>query len=306
MISKRQQYYFEYIDNCEMCGGKRSEHKILGQRLNQSQGLNPKKSTGISVSVMKCTNCNLIYSHPQPVPHDISDHYGLAPEEYWTEERFEWDENYFSPQIQKTKELLGFREGMKALDCGVGLGKGMRALENAGFETYGFEASLPFYKSAISKMKINPERLKLGMLEEMEYEEASFDFINFGAVLEHFYHPSDCIKRVMKWLKPGGLLHIEVPSSKHLIAKIINAYYKLRGTNYVTHLSPMHSPFHLYEFDIKSFIENSKLENQYSIAYYKYDVGSIYHGPRLVQSMLKKYMEATKTGMQLVIWLRKN
>jgi len=110
----------------------------------------------------------------------------------------------------------------------------------------------------------------------------------------------------MKWLKPGGVLHIEVPSSKHLIAKFLNFYYRLRGTNYVTHLSPMHSPFHLYEFDIKSFTENSKMHNEYSIAHYKYDVGTIFHGPRFVQPLLKKYMELTNTGLQLVVWLRKN
>lgn len=303
---KRQQYYFDYIVNCEMCGSETAGHKVLGQRLNQSQGMNPKKATGISVSVIRCSNCQLIYSNPLPIPFNIQDHYGLPPEAYWNTQKFEWTPDYFSEQIKKTKELLNFTAGMKALDCGAGLGKGILSLQHAGFDAYGFEPSVPFYERALSQMKVDPSRLKLGMLEDFDYEENSFDFINFGAVLEHFYHPDDCIQRAMKWLKPGGVLHIEVPSSKHLIARILNFYYRLRGTNYVTHLSPMHSPFHLYEFDIRSFTENSKMHNEYSIAYYKYDVGTIFHGPRFVQPVLKKYMELTNTGLQLVVWLRKN
>ena len=55
-------YSFEEISTCEMYGDKTDAHIVLGQRLNQSQGLNPKKETGISVSVKKCTNCQLIYA----------------------------------------------------------------------------------------------------------------------------------------------------------------------------------------------------------------------------------------------------
>lgn len=117
---KRQQYYFDRIEHCDMCSAETAGHKILGQRLNQSQGLNPKKKSGITVSVIKCTNCNLIYSNPQPIPFNIQDLYGLPPEAYWNTANFDWDESYFSEQIKKTKELLTFKDGMKALDCGDG------------------------------------------------------------------------------------------------------------------------------------------------------------------------------------------
>ena len=52
----------------------------------------------------------------------------------------------------------------------------------------------------------------------------------------------------MKWLKPGGIVHIEVPS-KHFINKLVNIYYRLIGTNYLL-ISAMHTPFHLYEFSL--------------------------------------------------------
>jgi len=52
----------------------------------------------------------------------------------------------------------------------------------------------------------------------------------------------------MSWLKTDGIMHIEVPSSDWLIARLLNFYYKIRGLDYVTNISPMHEPFHLYEF----------------------------------------------------------
>lgn len=301
---KQLRYYFNYIDTCNMCGSTSEKHKILGQRLNQSQGYNPKSKTGISTSVMKCRNCGLIFSNPQPVPFDIQDHYGVPPENYWKPDYFNVDKNYFSHQIQTTKELSQFQKGMKALDIGAGLGKCMISLENAGYDVYGFEPSVPFYQKALEKMNISPEKLKLGMLEEVEYAENSFDFITFGAVLEHLYDPSAAILKGMKWLKPGGLMHIEVPSSRYLIPKIFNFYFRLRGTNYVNNISPMHRPFHMHEFDIDSFTVHAA-KNNYELAFHEYYVCDVYFIPKLFHPLLKWYMKKTNKGMQLAVWLRK-
>jgi hypothetical protein len=122
--------------------------------------------------------------------------------------------------------------------------------------------------------------------------------------LEHLNDPSDSIIKAMKWLKKDGIIQIEVPSSNHLIAKIYNLFYKIRGTNYVTNLSPMHEPFHLYEFGLKSFKEHSK-NNSYKIIHYEYLVCSIYNLPRILHPFLKFVMSKTNTGMQLSIWLKK-
>jgi 2-polyprenyl-3-methyl-5-hydroxy-6-metoxy-1,4-benzoquinol methylase len=298
-------YQFYEVSHCNMCGAPSSTHKILGQRLNQSQGFRPRGKTGISVSVMQCRNCDLIYSNPQPVPENLQDHYGIPPESYWKGVYFKPDPEYFSKEIAQAKKLLPFQPGMKALDVGAGLGKCMISLSNAGFDAYGFEPSEPFYERALSEMKINPERLKKGMIEEMDYEANSFDFITFGAVLEHFYDADKAIAKAMKWLKPEGLLHIEVPSSRYLIGKLINFYFRLIGTNYVVNISPMHTPFHMYEFGLKSFKENQK-KNNFTIAHYQYYVGQFDGMPRILNPFLNWYMTRTNTGMQLTIWLKKN
>lgn len=303
-MSETLQYSFENVTRCEMCDNNTGSHKVLGQRLNNSQGLNPRAKTGISVSVKKCRNCGLIYSSPMPIPTSIQDHYGVPPEEYWKPSYFEWQPKYFSYEINVLKKLQPIQPGAKALDIGAGLGKCMISLKKAGFDTYGFEPSKPFYERAISKMNISPDRLHLGMMEEMDYEPNFFDFITFGAVLEHLYHPAKSIEKALTWLKPGGVIHIEVPSSRHLLPKLVNFYYRLIGTNYVTNISPMHNPYHLYEFDIKSFEELAK-KLGYQVAAHEYYVADIYFFPKVVHPILRKWMEWRKSGMQLAVWIKK-
>jgi len=299
-----KKYSFKEISVCEMCGDQTANHKVLGQRLNKSQGYRPKAKTGISVSVVKCTNCGLIYSNPQPIPFDLQDHYGTPPEEYWKEEYFVWQPTYFSSQIEEAKKLLNFKSGMKALDIGAGLGKAMLSMQSKDFDVYGLEPSIPFYERAISKMGIDKEKLKLGAIEDLNYEPEFFDFITFGAVFEHLYEPSICLEKALSWLKPNGIIHIEVPSSKWLLPKFMNLYFNLIGTNYVTNLSPMHTPFHLYEFDLKSFNKLSEKLN-FKVENYRYDVCKIYYFPKIFHGLLRSYMKATNKGMQLTVYLRK-
>jgi 2-polyprenyl-3-methyl-5-hydroxy-6-metoxy-1,4-benzoquinol methylase/rRNA maturation protein Nop10 len=300
-----KKYIFKEISTCEMCGDKTETHNVLGQRLNKSQGFRPKNKIGICVSIVECTNCGLIYSNPQPIPLDIQDHYGIPPEEYWKDEYFVLQPTYFSSQIEEAKKILGFTPGMKALDIGAGIGKAMLSMQSKGFDVYGLEPSIPFYEKAISVMGLEKEKLKLGTIEELDYDREFFDFITFGAVLEHLYEPSKSLEKALSWLKPNGIIHIEVPSSKWLLPKFINFYFKLIGTNYVTNLSPMHTPFHLYEFDLKSFNKLCDKLN-FKIEDYRYDVCSIYYFPKFLHSLLRSYMKVTNRGMQLTIYLRKN
>lgn len=287
-----------------MCKESTISQKVLGKRLNKSQGVSVKNKTGITTTICKCTKCGLIYSNPQPIPESLQDHYGVPPEDYWVEDYFKISDDYFKHEIEVFKKLYKYTPGLFYLDIGAGIGKQMVALDKQGFNVYGFEPSKPFYDRAITRMGIKPERLKLAMIEDVEYDENSFDFISFGAVLEHLYHPNEAIRKALKWAKPGGLIHIEVPSSEWLINNLINLVYRVKGTDYVANISPMHTPYHLYEFSLESFKLNAK-ENNYEIASHEYFVCETYF-PKAFDFILKKYMKKTNTGMQLSIWLRKN
>jgi SAM-dependent methyltransferase len=153
--------------------------------------------------------------------------------------------------------------------------------------------------------QIPPERIRLAPLEEAVFEPDSFDFITFGAVLEHLPDPSAAIAKAMGWLRPGGVIQIEVPSAHHLIGRLINLYFRLAATTYVTNTSPMHSPFHLYEFTLDCFRKNGERLG-YRVAEHLYMVCGIFHFPRFLHPLLRWWMARTDTGMQLTVYLRKD
>lgn len=303
MTIQRNLYHFKNVERCNLCGDPVDGHSIIGKRLNRSQGLFPRRKKGICITVAKCSACGLIYANPLPIPLNLQDHYGIPPEEYWRDIHFEDNQNYFLPIVDTFKSLYSGNGTVKALDIGAGFGAAMAVMEKAGFDVYGFEPSVPFYERAVSKFGISKEKIRLGDMENMDYPESMFDFISFGAVLEHLYDPGESINKAMRWLKPGGLIQIEVPSSQWLVHKIFNLYYRLSLTDYCANLSPMHEPFHLYEFHINSFRKHASLNN-YEIVHSEYYVCETFM-PRIADFILIPLMKFTKTGMQLSVWLKK-
>ncbi|MEP2668354.1 MAG: class I SAM-dependent methyltransferase [Cyclobacteriaceae bacterium] len=287
-----------------MCGSSTQSHKVLGKRMNRPQGKNPRQKVGITTTVLKCQMCGLIFSNPQPIPNSIQDHYAIDPKTYWKSDYFKLDDGYFKGEINTLMSLYKFKEGDKALDVGAGIGKCMIALNKVGFDTFGIEPSETFYAKAIEYMNIRADRLTLDSIENAQLPNDYFGFITFGAVLEHVYDPSSSIKRAMGWLKVGGIIQIEVPSSRWLVSKLINSYYYLRGLDYVTNVSPMHEPFHLYEFSLESFQKNG-LVNGYEVIKSEYYVASTYM-PKWLDRIFRPFMKWTNSGMQLCVWLRKN
>ncbi len=288
-----------------MCHAPAAGARVLGMRLNKSQGSKPKQKIGIGVTVCKCRECGLIFPSPLPKPNSISDHYGVPPESYWSNRYFQIDPGYFEKQIKDAKKLIGFTDGMCALDVGAGIGKCMVALEAAGFECWGIEPSEPFRQKAIERLNIAEDRIALASIEDAKFDDLQFDFITFGAVLEHLYDPAAAIEKSLKLLKKGGVIQIEVPSSDWLIPVFVNRFFSLCGTSYVTNLSPMHPPYHLHEFTEKSFKTHGKRAG-YEIAQSYIDICSIPHVPALLKPMFRYWMEKARSDMQLTVWLRKS
>lgn len=248
--------------------------------------------------MIKCGNCELVYCDPLPIPAQIADHYDMDTGDYFPEREpqhmFHFDR--VRPMVMPVKP------GMTALDIGAGAGGTMKRLSDEGWDAWGIEPSPSFARAAVERSGVPKDRIRVSALEDAQFDQGSFDLINLGAVLEHLYSPSQAIEKVLPWLKPGGLVHVEVPSSGYFVSKMINLYYKLRGVNYVTHLSPMHPPYHLYEFTHRSFFENARRVG-YEVASYEYWTNRVYSVPRVLHRPLLKWMERTGSGMQLTIWL---
>jgi hypothetical protein len=87
------------------------------------------------------------------------------------------------------------------------------------------------------------------------------------------------------------------------MSKLARWFYRVTGSDYVVNLCPMHAPYHLYEFTLQSFQAHGKACG-YQVAHHEYYVCESYM-PRVVKPLFDAAMRATKTGMQLAVWLRK-
>jgi ubiquinone/menaquinone biosynthesis C-methylase UbiE len=274
-------YQLRDVDCCEICLASINTSRILGLRLDRSQGLNPRNKTGAAVTIHRCTMCDFVYSNPEPRPASLNDHYNIPVESYWNADQLSTSSDIIGRHYPKTKQLLDFTPGMKALDIGAGVGRGFLALKQAGFDTWAIEPSPSFRAKALEVTGATEDRIGLSSVEEASFPESTFDFVSFGSVFEHLYNPDKALERSMKWVRPGGIWYAEVPSADHLIAKLINAYFRLIGVSFVTNLSPMSSPFHIHEFTKKTFEKYQQRSGTLELCAYEYEVCSIRHFPRI-------------------------
>jgi SAM-dependent methyltransferase len=303
-MSEPGAYEWRRFSECNMCGAGVTRARSLGRRLNQRQGLRPAHIVGGPVATIhRCAECGLVFANPMPVPVEIDSHYGISPAAYWGEADLASANGYFADQIDQFRRLYPRSERLTALDIGAGVGKAMISLEAAGFAAYGLEPSANFHDYAISQTGIVPERLLLGRIEDAEFAAERFDLVTFGAVLEHLPDPAAAILRALAWTRTGGLIHIEVPSSDWLMARLVDFAYRVQGLDFTCHLSPLHIPFHLFEFTPASF-ERHAARAGYEVALCRRHVAQTY-APRWADAGLRRLMDRTKTGMQLEMWLRK-
>jgi SAM-dependent methyltransferase len=235
---------------------------------------------------------------------DFAQHYGVDPEEYWHEHYFAEDPNYFKDQVDAFFRLWSSSEVRRpiALDVGAGLGKAMKTLARRGLDAYGIEPSEEFARAAIERGGIPSDRLQCASVEGAEFPGKTFDFVTFGAVLEHVHDPGGAIERALGWCAPGGLVHLEVPSSRWLMNRLFNFAYRVRGLDYCANISPMHVPYHLYEFGLESFRRHGQRAGYHIVEARQY-VGDTYL-PSPASRIASRVMAATGTGMQLELWLR--
>jgi 2-polyprenyl-3-methyl-5-hydroxy-6-metoxy-1,4-benzoquinol methylase len=295
-------YTFINRNQCPACDDVENQN-FYGRRSSKRGGLRPWQVVSLDIPIIRCCACELIYSNPLPIPASISQHYGVTPQEYWPDDYFKPDELTIQIESNAIESIISSKKVIQFLDIGAGIGKTMKQMAIRGWETWGIEPGEQFYNAAIVKNGIPRERLQLSSIEEAQFENDFFDVISFGAVLEHLYKPFKCLEKSLNWLKPGGIIHIEVPSSNWLMSKGYRRIQKLMGSQYVINLSPMHNPFHLHEFSHKTF-EKLTFAHQFEIARHQYWPCHTYL-PSGLSWLATKYMQLTDSGMQLVIYLRK-
>jgi 2-polyprenyl-3-methyl-5-hydroxy-6-metoxy-1,4-benzoquinol methylase len=110
-------------------------------------------------------------------------------------------------RLRRLRPWLG--AGGRWLDAGCGGGELVFLLNRAGCRACGVEPNRAYAEYARRHLGLE---VHAGLIEDQDFAAASFDGICLFHVLEHVPDPAASLAVLARWLRPGGVLAVEVPN----------------------------------------------------------------------------------------------
>jgi 2-polyprenyl-3-methyl-5-hydroxy-6-metoxy-1,4-benzoquinol methylase len=213
------------VTSCYLCGGAVSRERAWIEDV-----VDYESKTG-TYDILYCERCELGLTDPMPTPETV----GFL---YAAKDSVDFDEVRGTP-IDRLKDALAVRflhslpleTAPKAcLDFGAGNGRFAHAMQQAfpGADVYAADLDDDVPEKSYFQMglrKLSYERLFEGA--------TSFDLIVVRHVAEHMHDPVAMLGKLYDLLTPTGILYVEVPNLRSIMAKIFRR-------KWVFHYVPRH------------------------------------------------------------------
>jgi SAM-dependent methyltransferase len=179
---------------------------------------------GKALSTVLCHGCGIITNNPIPNDQELVSFYSTEYRTSYkgaTMPRMRQVFRNFGRLERHIRDNLEFYENRpNILDLGAGSGEFMFLADAMGAHCVGVEPTIDYADYCRNMLGLN---VLTQTLEASNFSDATFDHIRLSHVLEHMNNPIRSLKVLHRWLKPDGLLYIEVPD----IAS--DANHKMRG-----------------------------------------------------------------------------
>jgi 2-polyprenyl-3-methyl-5-hydroxy-6-metoxy-1,4-benzoquinol methylase len=209
---------------CPVCGS-RETHNLLEA---------PDRFHGRVVRYLlrRCAQCTLVWLAEPPPLEAMSEHYGaqyhVAISGAATASPYRWAEHR---QI-----IERYKSGGSLLDCGCGSGSFLRSLRRENWQLYGIELSQQEAEAAAAS---TGAEVFAGDIADAPWRDDSLDVVTALDVVEHFHEPKDAVKKIFRWLKPGGILYVSLPNVFSWESRFFGSYwYGLELPRHLFHYSP--------------------------------------------------------------------
>lgn len=234
--------------------------------------------------VVKCSGCGLVSLKEMP-SSALLDKYYSDSYHYKIKEKglVHLLENNLNQAMHRKhlKKIEQHAQKGKLLDLGCGSGYFLKFVQQLGWEVQGVEMS--DYAAEIARKQGISVSTK--SVTEAVFPEEAFDVITMFNVLEHMTNLDEVMANNYRWLKPGGLLVVEVPNVNSIQRKIF-------GGNWVHWDVPRHI-FHFSPETLRKLAEKSgfKVIEEYSLPFSSHEVAGWLHSLSFVLRGEKRTVE---------------
>jgi 2-polyprenyl-3-methyl-5-hydroxy-6-metoxy-1,4-benzoquinol methylase len=164
------------------------------------------------VMVVKCRNCELMYTNPRPTEAVLKRLYEESYYDRWWYHKSSGRQAMWRRRLKILNQCAP--EKGRLLDVGTGIGDFLELAQEDGWEVYGTEISS--HAAALASQAVGVE-IHHGELVDAHYLHRFFDVITFWHVLEHLLDPLAYLREAHRILKPTGALVIAVPNMNDIL-----------------------------------------------------------------------------------------
>ncbi len=224
---------------CLLCGNNLSDLRITAKDfLTDVQG---------AFHYKRCSKCGSYIQSPLPSQEFLNECYKSQSLGYYKpldEERL--STSYRStegsglrrlvynilPMLKTINLIPGYPVPTKILEIGSSYGARLFNLNQMGYSVTGLELNRDMAGFAREKLGLD---VKEGRIEDISFQESSFDVIIASMMLEHSLDPGAVILKVSRWLRPGGELLLSLPCCDGFEFKIFKEFCYI-----------VHPPYHIF------------------------------------------------------------
>ena len=224
-------------------------------------------------NIERCVDCGLLQTRPAPSPEELGEAYGAA---------YTWKSNpglvsrleslyrqllVRCDQARSVRFAARLAPGTNLLDIGCGDGLLIAEARRAGLLAFGVDRpGAPLWPAC------DPAWRSVGDIEALEHPADRWDIVSLFQVAEHLRDPLSLLTKIHRWLKPGGVLVLQVPNAASVQARLLQRRW-----------SAFDVPRHLVHWT-PTTLRRALEQTQYDVAAIRY-MSLRDNGPALMSSL---------------------